>query len=110
MAITPISIDVVPYQGQISITDNLTAAAANMSFINDGNTILVVTTGAVTPTLTITSTGTNPGVSTISGALVANKTSIYGPFQPLWWNFGGSVQVTLSSATSVTVACFKFLD
>jgi hypothetical protein len=105
---TAIAIDVVPYQGQISLTDNLTNAAAEMSFINDGYTILVVSTGAVTPTLTIYSVPDDiPGTENITGALVANKINIYGPFQPLFWNVGGSVQLTLSSATSVQVACFK---
>lgn len=106
---TYIDIDVVPYQGQISLTNNLTNAAASMQFINDGYTILVVSTGAVTPTLTIYAAANDiPGTENISGALVANKVNIYGPFQPLYWNQAGSVQLTLSSATSVQVACFRF--
>lgn len=106
---TAIAIDVVPYQGQISLTDNLTNAATSMSFVNNGYTILVVSTGAVTPTLTIHSVaGDVPGTSDITGALTANKINIYGPFQPLYWNQGGSVIVTLSNATSVQVACFSF--
>ena len=106
---TAIPIEVGPYQGQISITDSLVAASASMSFINNGYTVLVLSTGAVTPTLTISSVeGDVPGTSDISGALTANKVTMYGPFQPLYWNQGGSVLVTLSNATSVQVACFSF--
>lgn len=106
---TAIAIDVVPYQGQINITDNLTAATASMNFVNNGYTVLVVSTGAVTPTLTISSVpGDVPGVEDITGALTANKITMYGPFQPLYWNQAGYVYVTLSSASSVSVACFNF--
>jgi hypothetical protein len=105
---TNIPVIEIPYQGGINVTDNLIDAATDMSFINDGYTILVVSPAAVTPTLTIYSVADDvPGTTNISETLTASKVMIYGPFEPLWWNTAGSVFINFSSPTSVKVGCFS---
>ena len=117
MAATTIPVTVAPFQGGTNGTDIITlvagsviAAATEMQFVNDGYSVLFVTTGAVTPNITITSVEDNADrLGTIGPvALTANVTRAYGPFRPVWWNQAGVVSVTFSAAANVKVAVLKF--
>jgi hypothetical protein len=117
MPATPIPITVAPFQGGENGTDIVTllagsviAATTEMQFVNDGYSVLFVTTGAVTPNITISSVPDNAGREGPIGpiALTANVTRAYGPFRPIWWNQAGVVNVTFSNAANVKVAVVKF--
>lgn len=131
MAVTPIPVTIAPFQGSEasdptrafgSILNVIgaapstvgvgTAAALNMSFVNDGYTVLFVTTVATVPQLTITAVSDNAGRSVNIGPtiLVANQTRAFGPFRPVWWNYGGTINITFSAApTNIVVAAVSFV-
>lgn len=91
-----------------------TDAALNMSFINDGYTILIVQNlAAAVTTVTVYGVPDNAGRSvgvnfaqTVPGVTL-NPTvggiGIFGPYRPIWWNQAGVVNVTFSAITTVTV-------
>lgn len=124
MSITPIPIYPAPFQGaeegsstrafgttvSTPTSGLVIAATTEMSFVNDGYTILFVTTGDVTPNLTISSIPDNAERNFDIGptALTANETRAFGPFQPIWWNYGGIVSVSISNDTTVWVAAISF--
>lgn len=131
MAVTPITVYSAPFQGGEASTPsrafgtsvNLLGATPlagiaqvatdEMSFVNDGYTILFVTSGAEQPQLTITAVSDNAGRAVNIGptALTINDVRAFGPFRPVWWNFGGVVNLFFTSPpviTNVKVAAVSF--
>lgn len=112
LPITPIPVTPAPFQGGtagLSITDTLIASAATMSFVNDGYTVLYVANVGTASNIVIQSIPDNAGrVANIAGAVEENATTLYGPFEPIWWNYGGLIYITFSSTSTVTVAAVSF--
>lgn len=84
------------------------ATAAGDEFANDGNTILHVKNGSGgSLTVTVATTQTVEGLSVSDAAIVIPDTEerFIGPFAVR--TFGGTVGVTYSTDTSVTVAVLK---
>jgi len=98
MAFQTLTVAEQPFQSYSQITDNLVAATStDLQFRNDGYTILYfVATG--TPTITIESVPDNAArLGDISFQLAANKVYAVGPLRPIWWNYGGVVQISLDA-------------
>lgn len=92
------------------------AGAAGDTFINNGQEVLVVTNGSGAPiTVTIETEAALDGLSVtdLTATVAAGATQLIGPFPTAIYNDtlapGGSVSVSYSSETSVTVAVVKVL-
>ena len=89
------------------------AAAGGDSFSNDGNTLIhVKNTDAAAKTVTVASQRlATPGLAPSNNAVSVPATTgerIIGPFDPLVWNdTNGSVQLTYSAVTGVTIAAIR---
>lgn len=87
------------------------AVAASDTFINDGNTILLVENGSGgSITVTITTTKTIEGLAVADQAVtIADGTEkAIGPFpKDLYNNSSGVVTVAYSGTTSVTAKCLR---
>lgn len=103
MAVTPLTIYTVPFQGVLNLDDNLTTPTAEMSFINDGYTVMMVTNNEddMGNDLAVTITGVrdNAGRGKTLTQTVAKDGGqyIFGPFRPVWWDKSGGVQVSFST-------------
>lgn len=89
------------------------ASAGGDSFPNDGNIVLhVKNTNGSQRTVTVASQkAATPGLAPSNNAVVVAATNgdkVIGPFDPSVWNdANGSVQVTYSAETGVTVAAIR---
>lgn len=89
------------------------AAAGGDSFPNDGKVVLhVKNVNAAARTVTVTSQKTStPGLAPANNAVVVPLTvgdKIIGPFdQNIWNDANGSVQITYSAVTDVTIAAIR---
>jgi hypothetical protein len=83
------------------------AGAGGDSFPNDGKTVFVIRNGSgASITLTVVTPVTVDGlaVADLTATIGAGETRSVGPFPPAWYNdAGGSVNVTYSAVTTVTV-------
>ena len=125
MAVTDIPVITAPFQGQpnpvagtltgvgLNLSLSTMAATQNMSFINDGYTILyVITVAGSTGNITISSVRDNAGRVADIGPItsVVSSTFSYGPFRPIWWNYGGRVNLSFSvPPTNTSVAAVQYL-
>jgi hypothetical protein len=84
-----------------------TNAAANMSFVNDGYTVLLVANGNGSPTtVTVYGVPDNAGRTvgwTFALAVPAGSTGFFGPYRPIWWNMSGVLNVSFSVTADVVV-------
>lgn len=91
-------------------TAGVAAAAAGDTVINNGRTYIeIIDTGTTAPTITITGQVTCNQGSThdITVAVPAGGTKKIGPFNTNWYNNSdGSIEVSYSSETDVTIAAF----
>jgi len=82
------------------------ACTAEMEFVNDGYTALFISPGSLSSGLTCT-LKQQPDNAGRSGNLVKicqpSKTVLIGPFKPVWFNFGGVVELSFSAAASGSV-------
>lgn len=90
------------------------AAAGGDTFVNTGAEILIIKNGGGAPiTLTVATPATLDGlaVTDLTATIGAGATRSVGPFPPGWYNdtgvAGGSVALSYSAVTSVTVAVLK---
>ena len=90
------------------------AGAGGDTFVNNGQEIVVVTNGSgASITLTVVTPVTVDGlaVTDLTATIAAGATRAIGPFPPGWYNdtgvAGGSVSLTYSAVTTVTVAVVK---
>lgn len=90
------------------------AAGGGDSFVNTGSEVFVIKNGSGAPiTATFVTPATVDGlaVADLTATIAAGATRMVGPFPPGVYNDtgapGGSVSVTYSAATSVTVAVVK---
>lgn len=98
MAFQTLAVVEQPFQSYTQITDEFVAATStDLQFRNDGYTLLYfVATG--TPTITVTSIPDNAGrIEDINFTAAANKVYAFGPLRPIWWNYGGVVQISLDA-------------
>lgn len=104
--------------GDLASPTDFTAASASDTFYDDGRfrTFYVIKNGSGSSiTATVTRVQTTLNVAGLGGLTVAARTKavgagevgIIGPFAPQFINTDGQVTVTLSSATSVTVAAVR---
>jgi hypothetical protein len=129
VAIQPIPIYNAPFQGGVAGTNLTTTAtgivtavtSVNCTFVNDGYTVLYIIMGATPAFLYIPSVPDNAGrvgnigvvdgagVPTVAGVtLAATTTYSFGPFRPVWWNFGGTMNVVFSNATTIKLAALRY--
>ena len=113
MAVVNIPVVLAPFQGQpnpslgdptgvgVDILDIAQVATQEMSFINSGYTVLYVIMGAgpIAPVgdLIVSSIRDVAGRVADIGPIAPgdfNDVSSYGPFRPIWWNFGGRVNLS----------------
>lgn len=88
------------------------AAAGGDTFLNDGNTLFYIENGDASG-ITVTFVGvTDSNGRQVSETLAVGATSsgIAGPFPRDLFNNGGSVSVTYSAVTSVTVLPIRMLN
>ena len=130
MAVTDIPVITAPFQGQPNPSGALTGVGVDLttvsattpsivivgteySFVNDGYTILyVLTNAAPAANITITSIRDNAGRVADIGPItsVVSSTFSYGPFRPIWWNYGGRVNLSFSvPPTNTSVAAVQYL-
>lgn len=90
------------------------AAGGGDTFVNNGQEVLVIRNAGGSPiTLTVATPALIDGlaVSDLTASIGAGATRMVGPFPPAWYNdtglAGGSVALTYSGVTSVTVAVVK---
>lgn len=87
------------------------AGASGDTVINNGKTYIeVVDTGTTAPTVTITGqTSCNQGSThDITVAISSGSSALIGPFNQNWYNNStGSIEVSYSSETDVTIAAFS---
>jgi hypothetical protein len=110
MPILPITVHKQPFQGQISVDPTaMQASQSEMSFVNDGYTVLLVTNmddnmGSDT-TVSIFGVPSNSGRDYTISQLVEKEggSYLFGPFRPAFWNDSGVVFVSFSSTTEVYV-------
>lgn len=83
-------------------------------FENDGKTIIIVRNASASPvTVTFTSVADEAGrTGDVAAVVAAGDTMLFGPLRPSWWNqrsgdHPGSVLVTFSASTSITVAAVR---
>lgn len=101
--------------GRTDIVADMVAAAVAMEFKNNGNIIVMINNGSggsVTATLKAVADPYGRGGSTVGDEVIIIPTLKIGffPFSnPAMFNNGGATQVTLSSATTVTVGFFELL-
>lgn len=118
MAATELNVATVPFQGYLDLaaTGNMIAVPSSLecTFVNNGNTILVVENNAVATNLvTITAVPDNAGRSTnISFAVPAiaggvSNVTLFGALRPVWWNYGGVVRVTFANNTTIRVGAIN---
>lgn len=92
-------------------TAGAAAAALGDTVVNNGRTYIeIVDTGTTAPTVTIKGqTSCNQGYThDIVVAVPSAGTKIIGPFNPNWYNnSSGSIEVSYSSETDVTIAAFS---
>lgn len=94
--------------GTASLTQNNADQANGNSFLNDGNTVLVVKNGdASTRTITVNGVGCSHGrTANVAKAVVAGDLAILGPFDKDQFNqTDGTVQIDWSASTPTTVKC-----
>ncbi len=111
MAITPIVVQTVPFQGHLAQT-LVPAATVDLSYINDGYSILVINNASGGPVnVKISSVKDNAGRIdedlTTTGFAQPVGIQIYGPFRPIWFNDAGKILVTLAQTANITVGVFK---
>jgi hypothetical protein len=103
-------------QAGTAIAPVAAAASGGDSFPNDGNTILIVETGATACTVSINPTESSVNISgvgpttvpAISQLIAINSQYAFGPFPPRVWNDGqGRVGVGYSAVTNVTVRAVR---
>lgn len=101
MAATPLTVYTVPFQGVIDLNADITVATADMTFVNDGYTVMHVLNVDAVNDLDVTITGVkdNAGrAKTLTQTVSANGGSVvFGPFRPIWWNDSGDVQISFST-------------
>ncbi len=101
MPATPLTVYTVPFQGFIDLTTNNTPATAEMTFVNDGYTVMNVVNSDPDNALTLTITGVrdNAGRSKTITQVVAAQGGyfMFGPFRPIFFNKAGDVQVSFST-------------
>lgn len=92
--------------------DNITYGAdatAEMSFVNDGYTILYVanTTADADTDVTITQVRDNAGrkVSPFTITVYTETQVAFGPYRPIWFNQSGLVNVAFSVTANIRVSC-----
>lgn len=114
MAIQELTVQTVPFQSHLNLTNNLTAATSvNISFINDGYSILVVQNNSGGNRLVkIQSEPDNAGridedLSTTGYNVPTMTTEIFGPFRPIWWNDAGKIFIELDATATTNLAVFK---
>lgn len=94
-------------QDGTALTLNSVAGGGDQ-FLNDGDTIMIVTNGSGgSLTVTLPPGGTPGGLtlSDVTGTVADGATEAFGPFPPSLYNdSSGYVQVTWSATTSVTAA------
>lgn len=90
------------------------AAGGGDTFVNTGAEVVVIRNGGGSPiTLTVATPVTVDGlaVTDLTASIAAGATRAIGPFPPGWYNdtavSGGSVSLSYSGVTSVTVAVLK---
>lgn len=109
---TALTVQSLGLNGQLNATMTNADAANGMSFLNDGQTMLVVRNAdASAKTVTVKSV---PDEWNRSGDVVcvvsASGIGIFGPFTPAVFNQpDGTINVDFSAATSTTIAAAKFL-
>jgi hypothetical protein len=99
----------------VDITTPPTAALANMSFVNDGRTVLRVKTVGTGANLTITpqskvQDGSPAGISPTApvNVLATNKEYIFGPFSPAVYNdANGECNIVFSAVTAITLQALR---
>jgi hypothetical protein len=101
MAATQLTVYTVPFQGAMDLKTNNTVATADMTFVNDGYTVMNVVNSDAANDLTVTITGVrdNAGrTKTLTQTVTAaGGYFMFGPFRPIWWNDSGDVQVSFST-------------
>lgn len=90
----------------LNVTDNDTAASSgnNYYFQNDGRTVLVITNGAGSNTVTVQTPGTQDGlaITDLTATVAASKVHVLGPFPPTIYNDAlGRVLVTVSASAEL---------
>lgn len=102
-----------PFQGVSFQTDdftslNTTGTSTDFTFVNDGYTVLYLVTfltGAETSDLTITSVPDNAArLGNIAQHFALADTGNvyqYGPFRPIWWNYGGVVRCSFANSAAL---------
>ncbi|MBZ9674553.1 hypothetical protein [Mesorhizobium sp. ES1-1] len=100
----------------LNLTTSMTTAISNTYFTNDGDTMLVVKTGATgisataktqAQTMSQAGYGSVP-LTDLTVAVPANTYALIGPFPQGRWNTPqGTVQVQLTSTTAVSVSAIS---
>jgi hypothetical protein len=109
MAVTPLTVYTVPFQGDMDLTTNLTIPTAEMSYVNDGYTVMMVVNNEDNMgndlTVTITGVRDNAGRGKTLTETVENEGGryLFGPFRPIWWNDSGDIQVSFSTGDTMGV-------
>lgn len=115
---TPIPIYVDPFQsgytGNIPIVSRVgtpngatggcaIGCTGYMQFINEGYTALFITTSTTGVNCTLYATPDNAGrVVNVVKYCPKAQTTMLGPLRPIWWNYGGVVQVGLKGGRAGT--------
>lgn len=107
MAATPLTVYTVPFQSVMNLTANNTTATAEMTFVNDGYTVMNVVNADPDNALTVTITGVKDnagrGKTITQEVAAAGGYFMFGPLRPIWWNDSGDIQVSFSTGEDMGV-------
>lgn len=129
MATQKIPVYTAPFQGGTNGTDITTVVdgiittvtSPEISFVNDGYTVLIVKKGTTEDVnIYIPSVPDNAGriknigafdvvtgLPTAAAQVIRSTSRLYGPFRPIWWNFGGTITVSFNLITRLDVAAIR---
>lgn len=107
MVATNLTVQELPLGGLTLMTENAADASNGNSFLNDGNTIFVISNEDAS-TATTVGIEVNPDRygrdKTLSLSVPAGRVAIAGPFDPAVFNqTGGKIALTFTSSTNVKV-------
>ena len=110
MAIQVLDVLQAPFQGQVEIVGNLVAATSTeIKFVNDGYTLLYVLANASGRVITVRSIPDNAArLGNIVVTMVEDDLFTTAPLRPIWWNFGGMVEISLSSISDITLTAIRY--
>lgn len=105
----------VPFQGHANLTTGFVAATqTNISFVNDGYTVLFVQNNTGGNRLVkISSEPDNAGrideaLTTTGFDVPTMTTEMFGPFRPIWWNEAGKVFIELDAIATTNLLVVKY--